>query len=403
MLNHYFIFTYHWLGFNSEEVYLEGEIRAANVSFAKAQLMYLGIRITQIRCKKFFLPPKKILTQKLRIQFTQQLADLVGAGISMKTALSVLEKSFPSRSAKTLFWLIRSQIESGKPLSEVLYLFSREFNVTYCQLLRISEESGELEKTLRHLVDLEKKQWVIKNKLKKASFYPLLVLLLSLFIISFLLFGIVPKFAAIFNQANLHLPWLTWMLMQTSIFLLAHSILIIFCAVVIFSLGAYFFATSQHIQRVIWRILLLFPWLGSRIQWFFLARFSYNLSLLLGATLPLTQSIELLLKSTKNPLQTESLNQIANLVSQGYALSHSLKTGIFFNDFMVYTIKIGEESGRMVESLAKIANFYESEIDRLIDNMSIFLEPVLMVILGLIMGVFIVALYLPIFNLGYAV
>lgn len=403
MLNHYFIFTYHWLGFNPEEAYLEGEIRAANVSFAKAQLMYLGIRITQINCKKFFLPPKKILTQKLRIQFTQQLADLLGAGMPMKTALVVLEKSFPNRRAKTLFWLIRSQIESGKSLSEVLHLFSREFSVTYCQLLRISEASGELEKTLRHLSDLEKKQWVMKNKLKKASFYPLLVLFLSLFILSFLLFGIVPKFAAIFNQAKLHLPWLTQMLMQTSIFLLAHSILIIFCTVVIFSLGGYFFATSQRMKRLMWRVLLAFPWLGSRIQWFFLARFSYNLSLLLGATLPLTQSIELLLKSTKNPLQIETLHQIANLVNQGCSLSQSLKAGIFFNDFMVYTIKIGEESGCIAESLAKISNFYEAEIDRLIDHMSIFLEPVLMVILGLIMGVFIVALYLPIFNLGYAV
>ncbi len=396
-------FVYLWYGVSEDGTQLQGEILAPNLSIATAHLLEFGIQVNRVNVRFFTLRPKKILTPRVRIQFTEQLSDLIRSGISLSGSLKVLETAFADGQARTLIWFIRRHVESGQSIGNVLHFFPREFNLTYRQLIEIGETSGQLEKVLVRLADLEKKKILLINKIKKASFYPILVLGLSLLITLFLIIGIVPKFIEIFNQAKLTLPFATLLLVNTSNFLMNHMVMIslgLLCSV---GVCGYFFHTSAEIKKLIWKYFLAFPWFGNLIKYFFLSRLSYGLSTLLQVGIPLTQAIEMLLTNMANPLYLEAFATLLNLIKQGDSLSQALRSSCLFPDFMVYTVKIGEESSLIVPALLKIANFYEAEIDRFVDGVSIFLEPVLMIILGLIISIFMVALYLPIFSLGNAV
>lgn len=397
------VFIYRWYGVSEEGAYLQGEMRAPNLSVVIAHLLSFGIQVTRIKRKIFALRMKKILTSHTRIQLTEQLANLISAGISMPRALNALEKAFSDVHIKTFLWFMQRHIEAGQSLGAILYLFPKEFNLAYRQLVEIGESSGQLEKVLIRLADLEKKQVLIGYKIKKASFYPLIVLMLSLFIMLFLIVGIVPEFIEIFNQAKVTLPLATLLLVNTSDFLIRHAIFIGFILLSGFGAYGYFFHTSVQVKKLTSKSLLSLPWLGKIIHYFFLNRFSYGLSALLQVGIPVTQSIEMLLKNVANPFYAEIFRKLLDLIKEGNSLSQALKSSFLFPDFFVYTVKMGEESGLTVQSLVKVAAFYEAEIDRFVDGMSLFLEPILMIILGVIVGVFMVALYLPIFSLGNAI
>lgn len=392
--------VYHWHGADKEGTHLQGQIRAPNIHLAKAQLLSLDIHIKKIHRNIFSFHIKKILTPKSQIHFSEQLSDLISSGMSIPMALNAIGKAFNEIRIKTLFWLLKYYIELGQSFGQAINLFPQEFSLIYRQFVDVGEKSGQLEKTLLRLADLEKKKIIMRNKFKKACFYPLLVLSLALLIISFLMIAIVPKFVEIFNQAKLSLPQTTLFLVNTSHFLSDHINSISFVLLSIFAIYAYFFHISTSLKKITLHSLILLPWIGKIILWFFISRFSYGLSTLLQVGISLPQALEILLKNANNLFYEEEIRKILHLVNQGNALSQSLKASFLFHDFSVYTTKIGEESGLLSASLLKVAHFYDSKIDEFIDNISIFLEPILMVILGLIIGVFMLALYLPIFSLG---
>lgn len=393
---------YDWQGVDKEGLNLKGQIRAPNAYVAKAQLLSFGIDIQKIHKNIFSFRIKKILTPQSQIHFSEQLSELIASGMSIPKALHALEKAFSNIRIKTLFWFIKYYIELGQSFGQVLHLFPQEFSLIYRQFVDIGEESGQLEKTLLQLADLEKKKILMRNKFKKASFYPVLVLSLALLIISFLMIVIVPKFLDIFNQSKISLPPATLFLVNTSHFLSEHMVSMSLISFGIFALHAYFFHTSITIKKMTLHYLLLTPWMGKIILSFFIGRFSYGLSTLLQVGISLTQALEILLKNADNLLYEEEIRKILHLVNQGNALSQSLKASFLFPAFFIYTTKIGEESGLLATSLLKVAHFYERKIDAFIDSISIFLEPILMVVLGLIIGAFMLALYLPIFSLGNA-
>jgi type IV pilus assembly protein PilC len=397
------IFVYSWKGTTNNNDFLSGEIRAPHVQFAKAQLISLGITVVAIRIKFLFFKMKPILTSKTRVRMTEQIADLLGSGISMMRALKTIESTFSEIRIKTLFWLMQRYIESGQSFGNILYLFPKEFSAHYRQLVEIGEVSGQLETVLYRLAALEKKNLLIESKIKKASFYPILVFVFAFFITGFLLVGIIPKFVEIFDQAKLDLPWMTLLLMNVSKFLMGYSeILIVIISGLLFLLY-YLFQTSIKIKKIICGFLLSIPYVGKIIQAFYMSRLSYALSILLQMGIGLIQAIDVFAKNLKNPLYAESLMTVRDLLENGNAFSESLRSSVLFPDFMISTLKIGEESGLMSDYLMKIALFYESVIDHFLDTVSVFLEPVLMLILGLIVSVFMVALYVPIFSLGNAV
>ena len=223
---------YLWQGTKEDGSFLRGEVRAPNCHLARAQLLALDIFVLSIRRKILFFCAKTILKTQTRIQMTEQLADLLSAGVSMTRSLSTIENICPDPRIKTLFWLMNRCVESGQSFGNALDFFPKEFSPHYRQLVQIGETSGQLEVVLCRLATLEKKTLLIQSKLKKASFYPGLVFFLSTIICGFLLIGIVPKFIEIFDQAKISLPETTCMLINASKFLIAHGatmVLIFFC------------------------------------------------------------------------------------------------------------------------------------------------------------------------------
>ena len=199
------------------------------------------------------------------------------------------------------------------------------------------------------------------------------------------------------------MPWTTLWLINVSQFLTAYSGIIIVIGTVLLFLFGYLFQTSIKIKKRVWQWMLSIPYFGKVIQAFYMSRLSYALSILLQMGIGLIQAVDVFAKNLKNPLYVESLITVRDLLEKGNALSESLRASFLFPDFMISTLKIGEESGLMSEYLMKIALFYESVMDHFLDTVSVFLEPVLMLILGLMVSVFMVALYVPIFSLGNAV
>jgi type IV pilus assembly protein PilC len=396
-------YVYTWKGTSADNQFLQGEIRAPNLHLAKSQLIYLNISVISIRKKILFFRLKNILKTQLRIQITEQLSDLLSSGLSMTRSLSTIKKIFPNPRIKTLLWLIHCCVESGQSLGNALDIYSNEFSAQYRQLVKIGETSGQLEKILSRLATLERKTLLIESKIKKASFYPCLVFSLSTLICWFLLIEITPKFIEIFDQTRVVLPSTTLALINLSKFLMSHGTTIIFIFTSFLLTGIYIFQTSVRIEKLLWRFFFSLPGIGKTLQAFYISQFSYSLSILLQTGVSLTKAVETFAKNIKNPFHREALIAVRHLLDEGHSLSHSLQSSFLFPDSMIYTLKIGEESGLMSESLLKIANFHECIIDQFLDTISIFLEPVLMIILGLVIGFFIIALYLPIFNLGNAI
>lgn len=393
---------YHWKGVSPEDVLLEGELQSPNLYLAKAQLLNLNIRILKITRKKFAFQPKKILTPALRIQFTEQLADLISAGLPLTRALLIVMKAFSDRRAKTLFWFMHHAIEMGQSFGKVLHHFTREFNLVYRQLIEMGETLGELEKVLYRLAENEKKKILILQKFQKATFYPAFVLMLSLVVSGFLFIGIVPKFIDVFNQANMRLPWTTQLLINISHFFIHYGWLIGLFLFVSLVFYGYSLKTSKKLQKNTLKSMLSLPGLGKIMNAFYLVHFSYGLSTLLQVGIPVLQALETLTTHVSNPLYAESMQILLSSVKQGNTLSQALTQVSFFPSFFIDTLQVGEASGLMAQSLLKLATFYEATIDRFLEGASIFLEPILMVILGLIIGLFMIALYVPLFNLGNA-
>jgi type IV pilus assembly protein PilC len=397
-----FTCIYRWKGVSQEGIFLQGELESANWYLAKAQLLHLNIHILQIMKKRFAFQLKKILTPALRIQFTEQLADLISAGLPLTDALIIVMKAFSDARAKTLFWFIHHAIEKGQSFGTVLHHFTRDFNVIYRQLIEMGEALGALEKVLYRLAAMEKKKILMLQKFQKATFYPAIVLILAVVVSGFLLVGIMPKFIEVFNQSSVSLPWITQVFINLSHFFIHYGwLIVIFLFGGLVSYG-YLLKTSKTLQKNTLKSLLKLPGIGKIINAFYLVHFSYGLSTLLQVGIPTLPALETLTKQVTHPLYAESMQIVLSAIKQGNALSRALTDVSFFPSFFIDTLQVGEASGLTAQSLLKLATFYETTIDRFLEGASIFLEPILMVTLGLIIGLFMIALYLPLFNLGNA-
>lgn len=392
--------VYAWKGLSVEGVFLRGECLAMNPYQVTSQL--LNFNIQPIRISKRFLArqPKKILKPLLQIQMTEQLANLIESGIPMLRALSIIKNVCTQCRVKTLFYFIQGHVAIGKTFGETLEYFPHEFNHIYRQLIRIGENSSQFEKVLFRIAMLEKKKYLLTQKIQKASFYPLLVLSLAIIVSGFLIYEIVPKFQAIFLQAQVKLPWLTELLLQASRFFINRGWLIIILLTIFSFAFKSYLKNSQGIQRLMLGWVFKMPYLGKIVKAFFQMHFCYALALFLQVGVSMLKAFEILIQHPSNIWQKDLFEKALASVQQGKALSHALMEDRFFDNALIEVLQIGEETGLVPESLLKTAGSYEFMLDQFLETLSIWIEPMLMVIVGLIIGLFVVALYLPLFNLG---
>lgn len=328
--------------------------------------------------------------------FSKQLATLINAGVPLVQSLAILQKQIEHKGFQNVVKNMRTDVESGTPLSDAIVKYPRIFNRLYVNLVRAGETSGTLDAVLERIADFQEKDLALRGKIKGALTYPVVVLVFAILITYFLLTTIVPQFAGILAQMNAPLPLITRVLMAVSDFLKNSGFLIfVIGAVVTFAYRAYYKTPKGRV--VIDDIKLRLPIFGNLTQKSAIASFARTFGLLISSGVNIIESLEITKGTANNAIVEESIENAKNVVMVGEQMSSSLATSKVFPPMVVSMISIGEETGSLDNMLGKVGDFYDREVDEAVDSMTAAIEPIMIVFLGGIVGVIVAGMFLPMF------
>lgn len=392
-----------WEGKNKQGAKVAGEITTTTMMVAKAELRQRGITTTKIRKKPKPLfggtGAKKVKSADIAI-FTRQMATMINAGIPIVQTIEILSRSVSNPTFRDILTNIKVDIESGTSFSESLRKHPEQFNDLFANLVSAGEQSGSLDNMLARIADYREKTESVKAKIKKALFYPTAVVAVAILITAGLLIFVVPQFAEIFRDFGADLPLATRVVMNLSEFFQSYWYLI-FGAI-----GGAVYAlirakkTSVTFSRKLDSLSLRLPIVGNILNKAAIARFARTLSTTFAAGLPLVDALTAVSGATGNAVFADATLKIRDEVSTGQQMQYALQNTALFPIMVTQMIAIGEESGSLEFMLAKVADFYEEEVDNAVANLSSLLEPLIMVILGVLIGGLVIAMYMPIFKLG---
>lgn len=392
-----------WEGTNKRGAKLSGEISAFNSTLAKAQLRKQGINPKKIRQKtpSMFARFKTGKVKSLEITiFTRQLSTLINAGIPIVQSLDILSRSTVNAHLQMLLTDVKSDVESGTPLSQAMRKKPKHFNDLYCNLIATGEHSGSLDHMLERIASYREKTESIKAKIKKALFYPTAIVIVAILITAGMLIFVVPQFETVFAGFGAELPIATRIVIMLSKVFQAYW-WIIFGVLIGTVVGFVMLKRrSKAFSYALDKLALKLPIIGKILQKAAVARFARTLSTTIAAGLPLFDALEAVSGATGNQLYADASMQLRDDVSTGQQMQQSMTKSKLFPPMVVQMVGIGEESGSLEFMLAKVADFYEEEVDNAVDSLSSLLEPVIMVVLGVLIGGLVIAMYMPIFKLG---
>lgn len=388
--------TFLWHGITATNHSCWGEVKAKTQALAKAALYEKGIRVTSIRQR--YLPHLYQLCHRIKPQeislLLQQLNTLLSTNIPLLQALTILQHNSSKPTLAILLENIRQAILAGKSLATCLAEYPQYFDKITYHLIHIGEQTGTLDKLLQQLCLQQEKQHLLNRKIKKALFYPSVVFAIAIGVSLVILIVIVPQFEALFSQFQQNLPIIT-----RGCFTVSHHLTALVMSLFLsISLGVWRLRCKT--RDTYHPLLLALPYLGSILQKLMLARFLYSLAITLAAGIPLIDALKLCGYTTQNPSYIDTINKMTRAVNNGQTFSAAIKNYALFPPLLSQFIKVGEETGTIDRMLTKIARYYETEADDLLNQFATLLEPLIMIILGVLIGTVIVAMYLPIFKLG---
>lgn len=374
---------------------VKGEIAALTIKLAKAQLQRQGLQ--QIKIQRKYALRGRLSHSALR-HFTRQLATLLLAGIPLVQALDTLAKT--AGSGRELFLTLKAQVEAGYSFWETLRHYPRHFDLLFCHLVQVGEMSGTLALLLEKIASYQEKSAAIKQKIKKALLYPSLVIIIGVGITALLLLLVVPQFEQLFKQFNAALPPLTQLIIDLSTILKIRGWMILGILTAILSAIIYAHRHHLSVQIGLDKLLLKLPLLGKILHYGAIGRYARTLAITLSAGLPLMEALSLVAAATGNRVYERALHQIKQQISNGISLHLAMQYTHLFPLMVIQMVAIGEESGSLDTLLAKTASFFEEQLATIIENLSTILEPLIMIIIGLLVGTLVIAMYLPIIKLG---
>lgn len=333
------------------------------------------------------------------VLFFRQFATLVTANMPITLACDILLEGQHNRYLQEIIRSLKHDLNCGESLSYAMRKYPQHFDPFTCQLIQIGEQTGTLASLLTRIAHIKENALNLKRTLQQALSYPTFVFILSTVITAGLLAWIVPQFAELFQQTNSPLPPLTLAILSLSHFV--HDDFII-CLLPWLSIpiGIKYYKHSLGFKRKLDATLFTIPYLGTLFKKHLLAKFSRSFSILFSAGIPITLSLSLLHPLSQNLRYQTSVEQLHLDIMSGVRLHHAMQTNSFFPPMMIHMVQVGEESGSLDLMLKKIADFYENDIHHLADQAKQLLEPLIIIILGVLIGVLVIALYLPIFKLG---
>ena len=393
--------VFEWEGRDKNGKIVRGEIRAGGEAQVSASLRRQGILLTKL--KKRRTSGGSSVKQKDIALFTRQLATMMKAGVPLLQAFDIVGRGAVNPRLTKLLNDIRADVETGTSLSAAFRKHPMQFDALYCNLVEAGEAGGILEQLLERLSIYQEKTIALKNKIKAALMYPVAVLLVAFIVVVVIMVKVVPAFKEVFSSFGADLPGPTLVVIAMSEFFVATWPFILLLMVG----GSYMFMQawrrSEKMQMVMDRLLLRIPIFGALINKSVIARWTRTLSTMFAAGVPLVEALDSVGGSAGNAVYAEATQKIQRDVSTGSALTTAMQsTGVFPNMVLQMT-SIGEESGSLDHMLAKAAEFYEDEVDDMVKGLSSLMEPIIIVILGTIIGGIVVAMYLPIFKIGSVV
>ena len=394
-----------WKGKDKTGKVVTGEAAALSITIARTDLRRQGIRVISIKKKPkplFSKAAATITTKDISI-FARQLATMLDSGVPLVQSFDIIGKGHDNPSMAEMLLNIKTDIESGDTLAQALGKRPLQFDELFCNLVDAGEQAGVLESLLDKIATYKEKSESIKAKVKKALTYPIAVVVVAFIVTAILLIFVVPVFKDLFDSFGAELPSFTLFVMGLSDWMVAYWYYLVGSIIAIVQTFGYFKRRSKPFNYFIDRTLLKLPVIGLILNKSAIARFARTFSTMFKAGVPLVEAMESVAGATGNIVFSEATMVMRDDVSTGTQLNKAMSDVDLFPNMVIQMVAIGEESGALDSMLAKVADFYEREVDDAVDNMTALMEPLIMVVLGGLIGTLVIAMYLPIFKLGAVV
>jgi len=391
---------YTWEGKDKTGKVVKGEMRAPGEASVSAHLRRQGINVSKV--KKSATGSGRV-TEKDIALFTRQLATMLKSGVPLLQAFDIVGKGHDKPAVSRLLMDIKTDVETGNSLEQAFRKFPLYFDDLYCNLIGAGEAAGILDSLLDRLATYKEKIQAIKSKIKSALFYPISIIVIAFVITAVIMIFVIPAFKDLFKNFGADLPAPTLVVMAISDFFVAWWWAIF--AIVGGSVYGFFYAWKRNkkMQRLMDQLMLKIPVFGPLVRKATIARWTRTLSTMFAAGVPLVEAFDSVAGAAGNAVYADATKQIQRDVTAGNSLNAAMVSTNVFPGMVLQMVAIGEESGSIDSMLSKVADFYEAEVDDAVEALSSLMEPVIMVVLGTLIGGMVVAMYLPIFKMGQAV
>lgn len=393
-------FTFEGKNIETERL-VRGEVVAKDEEEARKKLQRRGIR--PLRISKVKTARKRRITQEDITVFTRQLATMMKAGLPLMQAFEIVARGHSNPSMTEMLMQVRSDVEQGSALGKSFSKYPKYFDRFYCNLVSAGESGGVLESLLDKLAVYKEKTQAIKKKVKTALTYPIAIIVVAIALIFIMMMFVLPAFKEVYANMGAELPDLTQLVMNLSDLFVDYGWIMIILLIAS-AFGLYKLHEKSHtFQKRIDALILRLPIFGTIVRKATIARWARTTSTLFAAGVPLVEVLDSVAGASGNILYEEATQDIRAKVTQGLSLTSSMQSTDMFPNMVIQMAAIGEESGSLDDMLNKAAEFYEDEVDNSVTRLSHLMEPIIMVVLGSLIGILLIAMYLPLFNLGNVV
>lgn len=394
-----------WEGMNKKGNRAKGELPGASIALVKADLRRQGITPLKVRKKPkplFGKRKQKITASDISV-FSRQMATMMSSGVPLVQSFDIVGRGHENPSMQDLIMNVKAGVESGSSLAESLAKHPLYFDDLFCSLVHAGEQAGILENLLDKIATYKEKVEAIKGKIKKALFYPAAILAVSFIITAILLIFVIPQFESMFKNFGGDLPAMTQFVVKLSeVFQAWWWAIFGGVGAVLYGIGQ-LKRRSKRFNEMMDRAILKLPIIGDIITKATIARFARTLSTMFAAGMPLVEAMETVANAAGNSVYTRAILGMKDEVATGQQVNVAMRDTGLFPNMVVQMLAIGEETGTVDSMLAKVADFYEEEVDNMVDGLSSLLEPLIMAVLGVLIGGLVIAMYLPIFKMGQVV
>jgi len=399
-------FNYKWEGADKKGQKVKGEMTAETPAVIKAQLRKQGIspiRVSKVAAPLFGGSRSKPIVPADVAMFSRQIATMMKAGVPLVQSFDIIGRGNEKPAVQDLLLSVKTDIESGQTMADSLRKHPKEFDDLFCDLVDAGEQSGSLEGMLDRIATYKEKTEALKSKIKKALNYPIAVIAIAVIVTSILLVKVVPQFQTIFEGFGAQLPAFTMFVIAISDFMVAYWWVFLFAGVAFFITYKKMLEKSKSMRDRQDKALLKAPVIGEILHKAAIARFTRTLATTFAAGVPLVDALDSAAGASGNALYRDAIFRIRNDVTTGMQMNMAMQSTGVFPNMVVQMVAIGEESGAIETMLSKVADIYEQQVDDAVDGLTALLEPLIMSVLGVLVGGLIIAMYLPIFQMGNVV